>query len=43
VTRFVHTIGVPSPHFTGTQTEQELFDRMRVGGGTLPEGRTARS
>ena len=43
VTRFVHTIGVASPHFTGTQTEQQLFDRMRVSPGTLPEGRTARS
>ena len=43
VTRFVHTIGVASPHYTGTQTEQQLFDRMRVSPGTLPEGRTARS
>ncbi len=43
VTRFVHVIGKPSPHFTGEQTEQELFDKLRVGGGTLPEGRTARS
>ena len=43
VTRFVHTIGIASPHYTGTQTEAELFDKLRVGGGPLPEGRTARS
>lgn len=44
VTRFVHTIGFPSPHYTTEQTQQEIFDRMRGGAGTmLPEGRSARS
>jgi phenylpropionate dioxygenase-like ring-hydroxylating dioxygenase large terminal subunit len=45
VTRFVHTIGVPSPHYTQPQTQQEIFEKMRTGepGMTVPEGRTARS
>ncbi|PZN95812.1 MAG: (2Fe-2S)-binding protein [Alphaproteobacteria bacterium] len=44
VTRFVHTIGFPSPHYTTPQTQQEIFDKMRGGGGvTVPEGKTARS
>ncbi|MFC4296260.1 aromatic ring-hydroxylating dioxygenase subunit alpha [Novosphingobium tardum] len=43
VTRFVHTIGTPSPHYTEPQTEQEILDKMRVEGGVVPEGGTARS
>ncbi|MCW1384486.1 aromatic ring-hydroxylating dioxygenase subunit alpha [Novosphingobium sp. KCTC 2891] len=43
VTRFVHTIGVPSPHYQTPQTEQEIYDKMRVEPGVVPEGRTARS
>lgn len=44
VTRFVHTIGYPSPHYTEPQTQQEIFDKMRGGGGVVvPDGRTARS
>lgn len=43
VTRFVHTIGTPSPHYTEPQTEQEILDKMRVDGAVVPEGRTARS
>ena len=45
VTRFVHTVGYPSPHYTIPQTQQEIFDKMRGGGGgiTVPEGATARS
>lgn len=43
VTRFVHTIGTPSPHYTQPQTEQQILDKMRVDGTIVPEGRTARS
>ncbi len=45
VSRFVHTIGVPSPHYKGTLTEQQIFDRLRVPGGpyVLAEGETARA
>lgn len=43
VTRFVHTIGTPSPHYTQDQTQQQILDKMRAPGATLPEGRTARS
>ncbi len=43
VTRFVHTIGTPSPHYTQPQTEQEILNKMRVDGAIVPEGRTARS
>lgn len=43
VTRFVHTIGTPSPHYTQAQTQQEILDKMRVDGAIVPEGRTARS
>jgi len=44
VTRFVHTVGVPSPHYTKPQTQQEILNKMRSGSGlTVPEGRTARS
>jgi phenylpropionate dioxygenase-like ring-hydroxylating dioxygenase large terminal subunit len=43
VTRFVHTIGTPSPHYTQPQTQQQIIDKMRVDGAVVPEGRTARS
>jgi phenylpropionate dioxygenase-like ring-hydroxylating dioxygenase large terminal subunit len=43
VTRFVHTVGTPSPHYTQHQTQQEILDKMRVDGAIVPEGRTARS
>lgn len=45
VTRFVHTIGYPSPHYTVPQTQTEILDKMRSApaGTTVPEGRTARS
>ncbi|MGN6498850.1 MAG: aromatic ring-hydroxylating dioxygenase subunit alpha [Tsuneonella sp.] len=44
VTRFVHTIGSPSPHYQGEQTQQEILDKMRIAAGTtVPEGKTARS
>lgn len=43
VTRFVHTIGTPSPHYTQPQTQQEILDKMRGDGAVVPEGRTARS
>jgi len=44
VTRFVHTHGVPSPHYPHAQTEQEIADKMHLPAGTVvPEGRTARS
>jgi len=45
VTRFVHTIGFPSPHWKEEMTQQELLDRMRNAppGSVVPEGKTARS
>ena len=45
VSRFTHTIGHPSPHFTRPQTQQEILDKMRSApeGATVPEGRLARS
>ena len=45
VTRFVHTVGFPSPHYTKPQSQQEILDKMRFseGGATVPEGRSARS
>ena len=44
VTRFVHTIGHPSPHFTRPQTQQEILDKLRAGGDDLKvkEGQLAR-
>ena len=39
VTRFVHTIGTPSPHYTEAQTQQDILDKMRVDGTIVPEGR----
>jgi phenylpropionate dioxygenase-like ring-hydroxylating dioxygenase large terminal subunit len=44
VTRFIHTIGYPSPHYEEPQTQQDILDKMRGGGDLkVPEGRTARS
>ncbi len=44
VSRFVHTHGIPSPHYPQAQTEQEIADKMHLPAGTIvPEGRTARS
>ncbi|BEV02493.1 aromatic ring-hydroxylating dioxygenase subunit alpha [Novosphingobium olei] len=43
VTRFVHTIGVPSPHYREPQSQQDIYDKMRVEPGAVPEGRSARS
>jgi phenylpropionate dioxygenase-like ring-hydroxylating dioxygenase large terminal subunit len=44
VSRFVHTIGFPSPHYTQTQTQAELFAKLRVAPPdvSLPEGEQAR-
>jgi phenylpropionate dioxygenase-like ring-hydroxylating dioxygenase large terminal subunit len=43
VSRFVHTHGFPSPHYTHAQTEQEMADKMHLPPGTMvPEGGTAR-
>ena len=45
VSRFIHTIGNPSPHYTHPLTQQDILDRMRStpDGTVVPEGRTARS
>ena len=45
VSRFVHTIGVQSPHLAEAATQQVIFDAMRLGEGrpALLEGQTARS
>jgi phenylpropionate dioxygenase-like ring-hydroxylating dioxygenase large terminal subunit len=45
VTRFVHTIGYPSPHYTVPQTQTEILEKMRSApaGTTVPEGSTARA
>jgi phenylpropionate dioxygenase-like ring-hydroxylating dioxygenase large terminal subunit len=44
VTRFVHTIGFPSPHYTEPQTQTEILQKMRSApdGAVVPEGETAR-
>jgi len=44
VTRFVHTIGYPSPHYTVPQTQTEILRKLRATpeGLTVPEGKTAR-
>lgn len=43
VSRFVHTHGVPSPHYPHPQTEQEIADKMHLPKGTVvPDGQTAR-
>lgn len=44
VSRFIHTHGVPSPHYPHPQTEQEIAEKMHLPPGTVvSEGRTARS
>jgi len=45
LTRFVHTVGHPSPHFTRPQTQQEILDKMRASAGGLKveEGQLARA
>jgi hypothetical protein len=45
VTRFVHTLGYPSPHYTTPQTQTEILQKMRMApeGTTVPEGSTARA
>ncbi|GGC37087.1 hypothetical protein GCM10011371_25650 [Novosphingobium marinum] len=45
VSRFVHTQGVPSPHYLQEQTQQEILERMLVApkGTQVPEGSTARA
>ena len=45
VSRFVHTIGVQSPHYPGVLSQQAIFDKLRIGDAsrTLGEGETARS
>jgi phenylpropionate dioxygenase-like ring-hydroxylating dioxygenase large terminal subunit len=45
VTRFVHTIGFPSPHYKTPQTQTEILQKLRAAppGVTVPDGRTARS
>jgi phenylpropionate dioxygenase-like ring-hydroxylating dioxygenase large terminal subunit len=43
--RFIHTVGIPSPHLEGPVSEEEILSRMRGGQGgmDIPEGGTARS
>lgn len=45
VSRFIHTIGHPSPHYARPQTQQEILDKLRAGaaGAVVPDGRLARS
>ena len=44
ISRFVHTVGFPSPHFKKEMTEQMLLDSLGDGDlGTLKDGETARS
>ena len=45
VTRFVHTVGHPSPHYTRSQTQQEILEKMRSApaGTIVAEGKLARS
>jgi len=44
VSRFVHTHGIPSPHYPEAQTEQEIAEKMHLPAGTIvPEGGTARA
>jgi phenylpropionate dioxygenase-like ring-hydroxylating dioxygenase large terminal subunit len=45
VTRFVHTVGIQSPHYPVRQTEQEIIEKMRFAprGVTLKPGETARA
>jgi phenylpropionate dioxygenase-like ring-hydroxylating dioxygenase large terminal subunit len=43
--RFIHTVGIPSPHLTEEVTEEDILKRMRGGqpGTPIPPGGTARS
>jgi phenylpropionate dioxygenase-like ring-hydroxylating dioxygenase large terminal subunit len=43
--RFIHTVGIPSPHLAEDVSEGEILKRMRGGGDDMavPEGATARS
>ncbi|MEN3951666.1 aromatic ring-hydroxylating dioxygenase subunit alpha [Iodidimonas sp. SYSU 1G8] len=45
VTRFVHTVGIQSPHYPVEQSQQEIIEKMRFAprGVTLKEGETARA
>jgi phenylpropionate dioxygenase-like ring-hydroxylating dioxygenase large terminal subunit len=45
VTRFVHTVGIQSPHYPVEQTQQEIIEKMRFAprGVTLKDGETARA
>ena len=45
VSRFVHTQGVPSPHYREPQSQQEILERMLVApaDAVVPEGSTARA
>jgi phenylpropionate dioxygenase-like ring-hydroxylating dioxygenase large terminal subunit len=43
VSRFVHTIGYPSPHLPKLLTERELFAALGHDPATLPEGEGARA
>lgn len=44
VSRFVHTQGVPSPHYEKQQTQQEILNKMLVAPDIrVPEGETARA
>jgi hypothetical protein len=45
VSRFIHTIGHPSPHYRHSQTQQEILEKMRSApeDAVVPEGRLARS
>ncbi len=45
VSRFVHTIGFPSPHYAEPQTQQQIFEKMGYAdsGVSVHEGGTARS
>jgi phenylpropionate dioxygenase-like ring-hydroxylating dioxygenase large terminal subunit len=43
VSRFVHTIGYPSPHLPKLLTERELFAALGHDPATLPEGVSARA
>ncbi len=43
VSRFVHTVGYPSPHLPKRLSEQELFASLGHDPGDLPEGASARA
>lgn len=43
VSRFVHTLGFPSPHHEAPQTQQEILERMGHAGVVLADGVSART